>query len=123
MSVLYWIVDNYKVLGFIALCAILGCFYGYHEYRVEELQKTALEWQERAQTAESALAVMVEEKARLTSALSEQEKATAEAQAKRKVVYRTVKEEIAKDENARSWYDSPVPSSLVRVLQGGADHD
>jgi len=125
MSVLYWIMDNYKTLGFLALCAIVGGFYGYHRYRVEELEKTALAWQERAKSAESALAAMVEEKARLTSALEAQEQATAEAQANRKIVYRTVKEEISKDETARDWYNAPVPSTLIRVLQGNgaAAHD
>jgi hypothetical protein len=124
MSLLYWIIDHYKALGFLALCAILGCLYGYHTYTVEELQKTSHEWQERAQSAESTLAVMVEEKARLTNALTAQEQATAEAQANRKIVYRTVKEEISKNETARDWYNSPVPSSLVRVLQAGdASHD
>lgn len=118
MSVLFWMLDNWKVLGFISLCAILGGFYGYHAHTVEELQKTSQKWQERAQSAEAALASMVEEKARLTAALEAQEQATAEAQANRKIVYRTVKEEVAKDETARDWYNAPVPPSLVRVLQG-----
>lgn len=118
MSILYWIVEHYKSLGFIALCAILGGFYGWHTHTVGELHKTVQSWQERAQSAESALAVMVEEKSRLTNALAAQEQATAEAQANRKIVYRTVKEEVSKDETARSWYNSPVPPSLVRVLQG-----
>ena len=124
MSVLFWMLDNWKALGFVALCAILGGFYGYHVHTTEKLQKTSQEWQERAQNAETALAAIVEEKARLTAALEAQEQATAEAQANRKIVYRTVKEEVAKDETARAWYDTPVPSSLVRVLQNGAaNHD
>lgn len=118
MSVLFWMLDNWKTLGFIALCAILGSFYGYHAHTVENLQKASQKWQERAQSAETALATMVEEKARLTAALEAQEQATAEAQANRKIVYRTVKEEVAKDETARDWYNAPVPPSLVRVLQG-----
>lgn len=124
MSVLFWMLDNWKALGFILLCAILGAFYGYHAHTVEELQKASQKWQERAQSAEAALASMVEEKARLTAALEAQEQATAEAQANRRIVYRTVKEEVAKDETARTWYDAPVPSSLIRVLQNGtASHD
>ena len=124
MSVLFWMLDNWKTLGFIALCVILGGFYGYHVHTTEKLQKTSQEWQERAQKAESALSSMIEEKARLTAALEAQEQATAEAQANRKIVYRTVKEEVAKDETARAWYDAPVPSSLIRVLQNGAaSHD
>jgi hypothetical protein len=118
MSVLFWMLDNWKVLGFISLCAILGGFYGYHTHTVGELQKASQKWQERAQSAEAALASMVEEKARLTAALEAQEQATAEAQANRKIVYRTVKEEVAKDETARDWYNAPMPPSLVRVLQG-----
>lgn len=124
MSVLFWMLDNWKAIGFIALCAILGGFYGYYVHTVEELQKASQGWQERAQNAETALSSMLEEKARLTAALEAQEQATAEAQANRKIVYRTVKEEVAKDETARAWYDAPVPSSLVRVLQSGtASHD
>ena len=125
MSVLFWMLDNWKVIGFITLCAILGGFYGWHNHTVEKLQKTSHEWQERAQSAEAALSSMLEEKARLTAALEAQEQATAEAQTNRKIVYRTVKEEVAKDEKARDWYNSPVPPSLVRVLQGaGAEkHD
>lgn len=120
MSILYWIADHYKLFGFLALCAILGGFYGYHNLRVEELEKSAQQWQERAKTAESAIASMLEEKARLTSALEAQEQATAEAQANRKVVYRTIKEEVAKNETARDWYYSPVPDTLIRVLQGSS---
>ena len=117
MSVLFWMLDNWKAIGFVALCAILGGFYGYHVHTTEKLEKTSQEWQERAQKAESALSSMIEEKARLAAALEAQEQATAEAQANRRIVYRTVKEEVAKDETARAWYDAPVPSSLIRVLQ------
>ena len=125
MSVLYWIFDHRKSIGFIALCALAGGLYGYHTYTVENLEKASQEWRQRAQTAEASLGVMMEEKARLTSALEAQEQATAKAQADRKIVYRTVQKEVAKDESARDWYNAPVPPSLVRVLQGaGAEsHD
>ena len=124
-SILYWILDHWKAIRFLALCAVVGGLYGYHAHTVEQLEKTSQKWQLRAQTAEATVATMMEEKARLSAALEAQEQATAEAQAKRKIVYRTVKEEVAKDETARDWYNSPVPSSLVRVLQGnGAEkHD
>ena len=124
-SVLYWVMDHWKIIRFLALCAILGGLYGYHIYTVEKLEKTSQNWQQRAQIAEATVATMMEEKARLSAALEAQEQATAEAQANRKIVYRTVKEEVAKDESARDWYNSPVPPSLVRVLQGaGAEkHD
>ena len=124
MSVLYWTCQHYKSIAFIALCAVLGGFYGYHGRTVAELQKTAQNWQERAQNAESALAAMTEEKARLMSALEAQEQATAKAQADKKIVYRTIKEEVAKNETARDWYNGPVPDSFVRMLQNGnASHD
>lgn len=124
-SMLYWLVDHWKAIRFLALCAILGGLYGYHTYTVEKLEKTSQDWQQRAQTAEAAAATLLEEKVRLSAALEAQEQATAEAQANRKIVYRTVKEEVAKDETARDWYNAPVPPSLVRVLQGaGAEkHD
>ena len=124
-SVLYWIMDHWKTIRFLALCAIVGGLYGYHTYKVENLEKVSQSWQLRAQTAEASCAALMEEKARLSAALEAQEEATAQAQANRKIVYRTVKEEVAKDETARDWYNSPVPPSLVRVLQGnGADkHD
>lgn len=124
-SILYWIMDHWKTIRFLALCVILGGFYGYHTLTVEKLEKASQNWQLRAQTAENAVATMMEEKARLSAALEAQEEATAKAQANRKIVYRTVKEEVAKDETARDWYNTPVPTSLVRVLQGnGAEkHD
>ena len=124
-SILYWIMDHWKAIRFLALCAIIGGLYGYHTHTVEQLEKTSQEWQQRAQTAEASVAGLMEEKARLSSALEAQEQATAEAQANRKIVYRTVQKEVAKDESARDWYNSPVPPSLVRVLQGaGAEkHD
>lgn len=124
-SILYWMMDHWKAIRFVAVCAILGGLYGYHTHTVETLEKTSQAWQLRAQTAEASVNALTEEKARLSAALEAQEQATAEAQANRKIVYRTVKEEVAKDETARDWYNTPVPPSLVRVLQGaGAEkHD
>ena len=125
MSMLYWLMDHWKTVLFLAACAALGGFYAYFDYKLEIAEKNAQTWQERARNAESALSSLMEEKARLTAALEAQEEATAQAQANRKIVYKTVKEEVAKDETARDWYNSPVPPSLVRVLQGnGAEkHD
>ena len=79
-SMLYWLVDHWKAIWFLALCAILGGLYGYHTYTVEKLEKTSQDWQQRAQTAEAAATTLLEEKVRLSSALEAQEQATAEAQ-------------------------------------------
>ena len=118
MSVLCWLMEHYKAVLFLVFCATLGGLYGYFDHKVGIAEKSAQEWQERAKNAESALSTMVEEKARLTAALEAQEEATAQAQANRKVVYRTIKEEVAKSETARDWYNTAIPPALAGVLQG-----
>ena len=124
MSILTWLVAHSKETAFIALCVVLGGFYGWHSYYVAELQKEAQNWQERAKTAEEQLSVLQLEKDRLQKALTVQEQATQDALAKRRVVYRSVQAEVAKDETARDWYNSPVPGSLVRLLKSsGGQND
>lgn len=124
MSILAWLVAHYKEAAFIALCVVLGGFYGWHSYCVGELKKDALRWQERAKTAEEQLSVLQLEKDRLQSALATQEQATQDALQKRRVVYRSVQAEVAKDETARDWYNAPVPDSLVRLLKSpGGQND
>lgn len=124
MSVLAWILKNYQSIGFVLLCVFIGGLYGWHMTTVEELEKSIQNWREQAQTAQAELASAREDKRRLEIALSEQEKAVADAQAKRTVIYRTVKEEIAKDENARDWYNAPVPAGISGLLKNSrAGHD
>ena len=122
MTILCWLVKNYKSIGFVLLCAILGGFYGWHSYTVRELEKSLQNWREQAQIAQADLAAAKEDKRRLEIALSEQEKAVTEAQSKRTVIYRTVKEEISKDENARDWYGTPVPDGISRLLKDSGSH-
>ena len=124
MSVLAWICKNYQSVGLVLLCVFIGGLYGWHTSTVDELEKSVQNWREQAQTAQSELSAAREDKRRLEIALSEQEKAVADAQAKRTVIYRTVKEEIAKDETARDWYDAPVPAGISSLLKNsGAVHD
>ena len=77
----------------------------------------------RAEKAEATLAVEMEARAKITDALERQEKATAEAQSARTVVYRTVQKEVAKDETARDWYHAPIPAGFSKLLKDGASHD
>ena len=99
------------VLGSFLVCFVIrSCHF-------EGKYKEALD---RAETAEHSVSVLQSEKERLETALEAQEKATAEAQENRKVVYKTVQKEVAKDETARAWYGSPIPESLIRVLKANA---
>ena len=124
MSILFWITSHFKDIVFLALCAALGGLYGWHTHTVEELEKSIQNWREAAQTAQTELAAAREDKRRLETALTEQEKAMSEAQAKRTVVYRTIKEEVAKDETARDWYNTVVPSGISRLLKdNGSGND
>ena len=124
MSVLYWLKLNYKGVGFILLCVVLGGFYGWHEYTVGKLEKDVQEWRTEAQTAQAKLAVMTQEKESLELALQKQEQLTSEAMNKKTVIYRAVQKEVAKDETARDWYDAPVPSGITELLRAnGAGHD
>lgn len=108
----------------IALCAALLGFWVYHDNCIGRLENSLQSQRERAEQAEAALAISRAEKERLESALTAQEQATAEAQASRKVIYRTVQKEVAQDATARDWYNTPVPASLVRVFkQGGSGND
>ena len=124
MSILAWIFKNYQSIAFVVMGIALGALYGWHTYEVEGLEKSVQNWRIQAESAQAELAVAREDKRRLESALNEQEKAVADAQAKRTVIYRTVKEEVAKDENARDWYNTPVPSGISGLLKNsGASHD
>ena len=106
-----------KLFIFITIVGSLGFTVRHYKNAYEEAK-------DRYEKAEAAVAVMKEEKDKLAIALEAQEQATAEAQMNKKVVYRTIQKEVAKDEKARDWYGSPVPASLVRVLQnGGTNHD
>lgn len=77
--------------------------------------------EQRATTAEASLAVALTEKQKLTDALEAQERATQDALSHKQVIYRTVQKEIAKDENARDWYNASVPAGIVRLLKGNAN--
>ena len=119
ISVLAWLLKEWKGAGMIALGLALCVFYGWHSYKVENLEKAAQIACKRAETAEGDLAEERKANDALREALALQEKATADALASRKVVYRTVQKEVARDEKARDWYNSPVPDSLVRIVRQG----
>lgn len=124
MSALYWLKLNYKSIGFILLCVILGGFYGWHDYTVGKLEKDVLEWRTEAQSAQAQLAVAKREKESLEQALEEQQKATVVALSKRTVIYRAVQKEVAKNESARDWYNSPVPAGITGLLrENGTGND
>ena len=106
------------LVGFLSL--LCGLLWGHADGLKDERDKAL----RRAEQAEQDLAVANDAKKRLETALEVQEHATAEAQANRKVVYRTVQKEVAQDENARNWYNAPVPVSFVRVLtEKGSSND
>ena len=109
------------IISGLVACAIIGGQYYHHRSTVEGLQASLAEMETRAKTAEASLAVAQAEKQRLTDALEEQEKATQDALSHKQVIYRTVQKEIAKDENARDWYNSPVPAGIVRLLKDNAN--
>ena len=92
--------------------------YSYHGHVVGKLEQQCRVQTERAETAESDLATAKADLASLKTAMQLQEQALQAAQAKRKVIYRSVQKEVATDETVRGWYGTPVPDSLVRVLQG-----
>lgn len=124
MSVLYWLKVNYKTVGFLLLCAVLGGLYGWHEYCVETLSKDVAKWRAEAQAAQAQLAVSRQESESLKTALEEQQKATADALSRKTVIYRAVQKEVAKDETARDWYDAPVPAGITELLRkNGAVND
>ena len=102
------------------LSLICGLLWGHADSLKQERDKAL----RRAEQAEQDLAVANDAKERLETALKAQEQATANAQANRKVVYRTIQKEVAQDENARNWYNAPVPASFVRVLtEKGSSND
>ena len=70
--------------------------------------------------AEAARDTALKAKNDLQVALSEQEKATLEAQQKQKVIYRTVKQEVSQNEDSRSWFNSAVPDGMRRLLKDSA---
>ena len=107
----------------LALGAFLTGFWFYHGSCIDKLEKALETERSRAEQAEAELAIAKTEKERLETALKMQEQATAEAQASRKVIYRTVQKEVAQDATVRDWYATPVPASLLRVLkqQGGGN--
>ena len=125
MSVLFWMKLHYKSIGFVLLCAILGGFYGWHTYTVENLQKDVEKWRGEVQTAQAELAVMRVEREKLEQALAEQQQATADAMQKKTVIYRAVQKEVANDAQTKNWYDSPVPASITELLNASAStsHD
>ncbi len=109
------------IISGLVACAIIGGQYYHHRSTVAGLQSSLADMEQRATTAEASLAVALTEKQRLTDALEAQERATQDALAHKQVIYRTVQKEIAKDENARDWYNASVPAGIVRLLKGNAN--
>ena len=97
------------VIPLMALC--WACNYYRGLYKEEH---------ERAVKAEEKAATLEREKQKLGDALAEQEKATAEAQNNRRVVYRTVQKEVSSNADSRDWYNTAVPAGFVRVLKDGS---
>lgn len=77
----------------------------------------------RAEKAEREAATLMDERDRLNTALSAQEKLITEAQSKRKVVYKTVQKEVLKDATARDWYGTAIPAGFASLLKGSAKVD
>lgn len=97
----------------IASFAAVGFRSCYYEKQFEEATQ-------RAEKAENDLAALKVEREKLELALEDQQRATVEAQAQKKIVYKTIQKEVQTDATARDWYNAPVPAGFVRLLKDNA---
>lgn len=126
MSVLKWLLTNYRYVAFLLLCAILGAFWGWHDLTVGKLEKRASEWQRAAEDARARLTVMEQEKAAMLQAMEQQQAELARAERSRRAATAKLKEAVNNDEPARNWHGAPVPDAIIGVLQdteAGGGHD
>lgn len=104
LALLVLVIASFVAVGF------RSCYY---EKQFEEATQ-------RAEKAENDLAVLKVEREKLELALEEQQRATVEAQAQKKIVYKTIQKEVQTDATARDWYNAPVPAGFARLLKDNA---
>lgn len=100
------------ILPVVLAVALCGTGFGTYHYRGRYKAAEALAEQYKA---EKDAAVAARDK--MEVALSEQEKAALQAQVKQKVVYKTVKQEVERNETSRDWFNSAVPDGMRRLLK------
>ena len=96
-------------------CLLLLCIGSTNYYRIQRDEAET-----RAETAEKALFVLKTEREKLELALEDQQRATAEAQMNKKIVYKTIQKEVQTDATARDWYSAPIPAGFTRLLKDNA---
>lgn len=89
----------------------------YQELKLNRAEKTAAEWQTRAETAEGQVRAMKDKLEALNIMLEEQTKALDTALAKRAGKKKAVADAKRKDKQVADWSNSPVPDGVRGVFQ------
>lgn len=97
------------VVLMVALCSS-----GFGVYYYRGVYKSAKALAEQYKIEKDAA---IEARDKMEIALSEQEKVALQAQTKQKVVYKTIKQEVEKNETSRDWFNSAVPDGMRRLLK------